>query len=362
MAACAAQPFFQYRASHPRVRAREQAGRMELHHFHVAQRQPGAKRHRETIAALVARRRVEPVHRRAAAGGEQHARACTNSGCAGAHVDHRDTGERAIARGDEVDRAMLLEPPDPARPDLLGEPADDLDAGQVALVDGAIERLPGECLLVDRTVRIAIEEAAELVLQLADALDGAAAQRPREILVGQPLAAFDRVHEVALDRIAGRERDVVAALDHARAAALAEQSLDGDRDVERRVDIVRVQRREEARAAGAENQDVGVSAAAMSITADVQRGERGCAAVASRAVDGVVEARPVAVHRDEQRPEIAHTELPQALGIQIVEIDVLDRLDPCRFERGGAADDREVDAAKLGKGRERRGTAGRPCR
>ena len=56
-------------------------------------------------------------------------------------------------------------------------------------------------------------------------------ERPREVLVGQPLAAFDRVHEVALDRIARGERDVVAALDHARAAALAEQALhrDGDR-------------------------------------------------------------------------------------------------------------------------------------
>jgi hypothetical protein len=32
---------------------------------------------------------------------------------------------------------------------------------------------------------------------------GAGHERPRELLVGQPLAAFDRVHEVALDRVAG---------------------------------------------------------------------------------------------------------------------------------------------------------------
>ena len=66
------------------------------------------------------------------------------------------------------------------------------------------------------------------------ALDGLGHQRPGQVLVGQPLAALDGVHEVALDRVAGIERDVVAALHHARAAALAEQALGGDRDVERR--------------------------------------------------------------------------------------------------------------------------------
>src|SRR6185436_16384503 len=66
-----------------------------------------------------------------------------------------------------------------------------------------------------------------------------------------------RVHEVALDRIACGERDVVAALHHARAAAFPEESLDGDRDRQRRIGVVRVQRGEETRAAGAEDQDVG---------------------------------------------------------------------------------------------------------
>ena len=141
------------------------------------------------------------------------------------------------------------------------EPVHDLDAGEIALVHGAVEGLPGERLLVDRAVGVAVEEAAELVLELVDPLDRAVDERPREILVGQPLAAFDRVHEMALDRIARRERDVVAALDHPRAAAFAEQALDGDRDVQRRVRGVRVQRREESGAAGAEDQEIGAQAA-----------------------------------------------------------------------------------------------------
>ena len=66
---------------------------------------------------------------------------------------------------------MLLQPVDAARPHLLGEPVHDLDAGEVALVHRAVERLAGERLLVDRAVGIAVEEAAELVLELVDALD-----------------------------------------------------------------------------------------------------------------------------------------------------------------------------------------------
>ena len=151
---------------------------------------------------------------------------------------------------------MLFQPLDLARPHLLGQAVDDFDAGEVALVHGAIESLAGEGLLVDAAVRIAVEKTAQLVLQLVNALHRQGHQLPREILVGQPLAALDGVHEVALDRIAGGERDVVAALHHARAAAFAEQPLHRDGDVERGIGLVRVQRGEQPRAARAENQDV----------------------------------------------------------------------------------------------------------
>ena len=54
------------------------------------------------------------------------------------------------------------------------------------------------------------------------------------------------------------QRDVVAALHHARAAGLAEQPLGRDRDVEMRVGLMRMQRREQPGAAGAEDQNVGL--------------------------------------------------------------------------------------------------------
>ncbi len=96
---------------------------------------------------------------------------------------------------------MLLKPADRPRPDLLHQPVDDLDAGEIALVHGAIEGLAGEGLAVQRAVGIAVEETADLVFQLAHALDGGGDQRPGQLLMRQPFAAFDRVHEMALDRI-----------------------------------------------------------------------------------------------------------------------------------------------------------------
>src|SRR4029453_15627366 len=113
--------------------------------------------------------------------------------------------------------------------------------------------MPGKRFLMHRPVGIAIEEAAELVLELVPRPDRAGPEAPDQGLVRQPRSTLDRIHEMPLDRIAGGKRDVVAALDHARAPALAQQSLDRDRDRERRIRLVRVERSEQSRAAGAEN-------------------------------------------------------------------------------------------------------------
>ena len=83
-------------------------------------------------------------------------------------------------------------------------------------------------------------------------------QQPRQLLLVEPAAALDGVHEMPLDRVGRRERDVVAALHHAGAAAFAEQALHRDGDVELGPRLLGVQRREQAGAAGAEDQDVGV--------------------------------------------------------------------------------------------------------
>ena len=90
MAASAAQAFLQHRAGHARVLAAEQTGRVELHHFHVAQRQALSQRHRKAVHRLVAGRRVVAVHGRAAAGRQQHGLGAHEAEDAAAHVDEQD--------------------------------------------------------------------------------------------------------------------------------------------------------------------------------------------------------------------------------------------------------------------------------
>ena len=77
---------------------------------------------------------------------------------------------------------------------------------------------PAKAFVVQGAVGVAVEEAADFVLEFAHPHDGLFAKTPRHVLVGQPLAADDRVHEVSLDGVAGTEGDVIAALDHAGAA------------------------------------------------------------------------------------------------------------------------------------------------
>src|SRR6266550_8784777 len=61
----------------------------------------------------------------------------------------------------------------------------------------------------------------------------------------------------------------------------------------------------------------------------------------------VVERVAVRVDADGQRAEVLDAELPQALRHQLLPRDLLDLLDLRGLERGGAADDREVDHAEL---------------
>src|SRR4051795_832790 len=72
-----------------------------------------------------------------------------------------------------------------------------------------------------------------------------------------------------------------------------------------------------------------------------------------RGLDIVVERVAVRVDPDGERPEVPDAELPQALRHQLLPRDLLDLLDLGRLERGGAADDREVDHPELLHGLDR---------
>src|SRR5437762_586012 len=60
-------------------------------------------------------------------------------------------------------------------------------------------------------------------------------------------------------------------------------------------------------------------------------------------LDVVVERVAVGVDSDGERAEVAHAELPEALGHELLPGDFFDLLDLRCLERGRAADDREID-------------------
>ena len=84
-----------------------------------------------------------------------------------------------------------------------------------------------------------------------------------------------------------------------------------------------------------------------------QRSEHRIALRLGRRRDLAIEAPAMAVHPDQEWAEAPHPELPETLGIEIVEIHVLDRLDPRRLERRRPADDGEIHAPEVAERRER---------
>src|SRR5436190_12855363 len=67
----------------------------------------------------------------------------------------------------------------------------------------------------------------------------------------------------------------------------------------------------------------------------------------------VKERVAVRVDPDPERTEILHAELPQALGHELLPVHLFDFLDLGRLERGGAADDGEIDHSVLAHGLDR---------
>jgi len=205
---------------------------MELDHLHVAEREPGAIRERDPVGGLVRGARDHLVHGRSAAHRQQGRARGHDDEAAGPDVEHQRARAASRPVQQELDRAALLEGPDVvASQHLLGQAIHDLDAGEVALVDRPIVRLPGERLLMDPSLGRPVEEAAVARLELEHSPRCLHDQGPHELLVVDPAAAGERVEEVRVERVGLGEHGVVAALHHARAAGAPKQSLhdDGDR-------------------------------------------------------------------------------------------------------------------------------------
>ncbi len=254
----AAQAFLEQRARHERA-GNDEPGRMELDHFHVAQWQPRTVRERDAVGSLVGRARDDLVHRRPTAHRKQRGSRANGEEVAGAEIEHERAGRATGVVEQHLDRPALLERADRGACErLLGQPVHDLDAGEVALVHGAVVALAGEWLLMNASRRRAIEQAAVPGLELQHAGGRLRHQRPHELLVVDEAAASQRVAQMRLERVGLGQHGVVAALHHSSAARAAEESLHDNRDRQRRIGVGGVQRGAKTGAARAEDEDVGV--------------------------------------------------------------------------------------------------------
>src|SRR5579872_4783762 len=230
---------------------------MKLHHLHVDEIAAGAIRHRVAVADFLDRRRGEFVHARSATGCEQRRPRARQRKRAGPLMEkERARDAVAVARRDQLERTRLVDERDLACEELIVQTADDLDPGQIAAMDGAIEGLSRKCFLMNRSVGTTIEEDADLRLQFADDFRRIGDERPRQILIVEKSAAFDRVEEMLFDRVLGVERCVEAALDETSATALSDETLGDDDDLELWIQIVSMQRRHQARAAAPDDQKI----------------------------------------------------------------------------------------------------------
>src|SRR6185312_4297057 len=161
VAAGSTQAFLQNRTGHARTFPGKQPGWMELYHLDVSQMHACAQCHCQTVTGLVAGGRVIPVHGRSAAGRQEHGARANQKWFAGTHIKHQRAGNLGtIGTPNEVECPVVLEATYVPAPDLLGQPIDDFDAGEVAFVDRAIECLTGKCFLVNGAVGVAVEETA----------------------------------------------------------------------------------------------------------------------------------------------------------------------------------------------------------
>ena len=199
---------------------RVDAGRMELHHFHVLQRHADARRQRQTVAGTDVRRGAGLVRPPVAAGGQHHG-----------------TGEKAVqASFDQVVGNDADDPPGVVGHQVDGKEFDEelrlvlerllvqrMQHGMTGTVGGgagALRRrlvvrlvLAAERALVDLAVLGARERHAR-VLEFDHRRDGVLAHVLDGVLVAQPVRALDRVVEVVAPVVVHHvaERGVDAAL------------------------------------------------------------------------------------------------------------------------------------------------------
>ena len=229
-------------------------GGMELRHLHVDEIGAGVERHAEAVAGVLPRVRGD-LPRLADATGREHdgLRTEQHELSALAPVAER-AGDHAILGEQAVERA-LHEHVDAAVHGVVLQRADHLETGAIADVREPRVAVTAEVALQDEAILRAVEQRAPL-LELEYAVGCLLRVQLRHAPVVQQLAAAHGVAEVDLPvvflpHVAHGRGD--PALGHHR-VRLAEQRLADERGLH--AHRVRLDRRSQARAAGADHDDV----------------------------------------------------------------------------------------------------------
>ncbi len=180
------------------------AGGVELVELHVLQRHARPIRQRDAVAGQRVGVGGDAEHAPEAAGGQQHGGRAEDVQLAVGQPVRHDALRAGLWRAEQLHHVVLVEEQHARLEALLVERLQDHVARAVGRVAGAadrplaeVPRVAAEAALVDPTVGGPVEGQAH-VLQLDDPLDGLLGQDLRRVLVGQVVAALDRVVHVPL--------------------------------------------------------------------------------------------------------------------------------------------------------------------
>jgi len=240
-----------------------EAGRVKLEELHILQRQAAPQQDGGAVAGQavgVAGDRPDPPP---AAGGPDHGLAAEDVQLARADLDGDHARRPPVVAEELIHNVVLVKEGDLVLDALLVEGLQNHVPGAVGGVAGAAHRLFGlvvgvaaKAALADRAVRVAVEGQAQM-LQLDHGADGFLGQHAHRVLVGEVVAALDRVEGVPLPvilfHVAQRRAD--AALGRPGMAAGGVELAD-DRHLPAGEVLAGVERGRQPRAPRADNHNV----------------------------------------------------------------------------------------------------------
>src|ERR1041385_966690 len=139
-----AQAFLEQSSVESRTR-HYQSRRMELDHFHIHEVRSRPVGHRDAVHRLFLRARRALIHEGTGASRQDNGLALYRQKLARLNVQqHAADDSRAVARSKQLDSTRVFKTPNATREHLVAQARHDLDASQIAHVNGSVKTLSRE--------------------------------------------------------------------------------------------------------------------------------------------------------------------------------------------------------------------------